>query len=289
MRAGRPSGWLPALAVLLAVQPATAPAQQEAPKKDIVVRAPDGRTAQEARRFVRQVATAREGQLSRFAAPVCPLVVGLAPPSNAAIENRIRQVAAEASVKQGKPQCAANLLLVVAQDADAFVTATRRRLPGIFNDLPAAELSRALKSGPVHAWNSVEVQNEDGERISGATDEGVKILVVRRASRMFETTQQVVWRSVLVINAQALAGKTLTQLADYAAMRTLAGARPPERPGGPDTILTLFDDGPPPPAQMTDVDRGFLRGLYRTRPNGRAITETHTIVRSIVKQTQVPQ
>jgi hypothetical protein len=206
--------------------------------------------------------------------------------SNQVIEERIRQVAAEANIRQGRHRCSANIVLLVAHDADTFVSAIRRHFPSMFNDLSSSELKAALASGPVHGWNSVEVRNEDGERISGASDDGVKILVVRRASRILEPTQQVVLRSILIVDSQAIAGKTLIQVADYAAMRTLAGARPPATASGLDTILSLFDASQSSPARLTAVDKGYLRGLYRTHPNRRAMTETNTIVHAITRSTQ---
>ncbi len=278
---------LPRCAALLACcAAATAAAQQESSRKDIIVQGRRPPSDKALRKFVWRAAPRVEGQLSRFADPVCPLVAGLSPASNRAIEARIRQVAVEAEMREAKPACSPNLVLIIAHDADTFVTALRRRFPALFGDLDSAEMQRAFASGPVHAWNSVEVQNEDGERISASTDDGVKILVVRRASRILEATRQVVLRSVVVIDSQATLGKSLTQIADYAAMRTLAGARPPEQAEPADTILTLFDDASAPPAALTALDRGFLRGLYRTQPNGRAATEANTILREIARETK---
>ena len=153
----------------------------------------------------------------------------------------------------------------------------------MFAELSSADLRRALADGPVHVWSTVEVRNEDGQRISGTTDEGVKVLEVRGASRITLPTQHVVLRSVLVLDAAATVGKTLTQISDYVAMRTMAGARPPREPGAADTILSLFDTGGTPPPMLTTLDTGFLRGLYATRPDGRATSEMHAISKAIVK------
>lgn len=272
-------------ALLLAVPSASDGFVQVSPKKDIVVRGRSETAEKQARRFVRQVTTAREGQLSRFADPICPVAAGLSPESNEAIVARLRLVADAAAIRQAGAQCAPNIVLIVARDADAFVASVRTRFPAMLGNLSPAEMKQVLRGGPVHAWSTIEVQNEDGEPISGVTDDGTKILNVRRASRILEPTQQVVLRSVLVIDAQALAGKTLTQVADYAAMRTLAGARPPEDEGGSETILRLFDGAGATPPALTPTDRGYLRGLYRTHPNRRAMTEVNRISSTIVKET----
>jgi hypothetical protein len=81
-------------------------------------------------------------------------------------------------------------------------------------------------------------------------------------------------------------GKTLTQVADYVAMRTLAGARPPKHGVETDTILSLFDPGVTPPPSMTLVDQSFLKGLYEVRSNGRAIFQMSGISKQIVKDSK---
>lgn len=240
------------------------------------------------RRFVRQVASTIDGQLSRFDDPICPLVIGLSAESNRLVEERIRRIAADANIRRGKGKCPPNLILLIAHDADTFVDAMRKRFPAMFAALSSYELKRALEDGPVHVWNTVEVRNEDGQRISGVTDEGVKVLEVRSASRITLPTQQVVVRSVLVIDSNATVGKTLTQVSDYVAMRAMAGARPPREAGAADTILRLFDKDGPPPDMLTTLDKGFLRGLYRTKLNGRATSEMSLISRTIVKGAKVP-
>ena len=64
-----------------------------------------------------------------------------------------------------------------------------------------------------------------------------------------------------------------------AAMRMLALARAKVRAGSA-TILTLFDAGPAaPPAELTDFDRGYLRGLYSGAANERGILKVERIAR----------
>jgi hypothetical protein len=71
--------------------------------------------------------------------------------------------------------------------------------------------------------------------------------------------------SFVLIAARAVAGLTLTQIADYAAMRALAKTRAPASTSGP-TILRLFDENnaSAKPAELTSWDLGYLRSLYLT-------------------------
>ena len=70
--------------------------------------------------------------------------------------------------------------------------------------------------------------------------------------------------AVVVVEGSALAGLTLTQLGDYAAMRAYSGADPARLPSSAPTILRVVDAplGSEVPVTMTNWDFSFLRGLY---------------------------
>lgn len=263
---------------------------QKAPEEpDIVVRGQKGVPPKQARQFVRQVMTSVEGQLARFADPVCPAVLGLPQPYAGMVERRIRRNAEQARVETGADgRCAPNLLVIVAADADALVSQMRKDINGLFQGLGTTELRRAMREGPVHVWNAVEVRNEDGSvaRTGGLEGSSAPTLRVRGASFVEYQTQQAIYQSTMVVDADALLGKTLDQFADYVAMRTLAGARPPQEGSAADTILTLFDPGAAPPPGMTAVDRSFLEGLYKARPRGKAVSQASAISREIVKDSR---
>lgn len=264
-------------------------AQKLPDDSNIVVEGQKGVPPRQARQFVRQVMTSVEGQLARFADPICPAVLGLPQPYAGIVERRIRLDAAQARIETGADaRCAPNLLVIVASDADALVNQMRKDIGGLFQGLSAGDLRRAMREGPVHVWNAVEVRNEDGNiaHTGGLEGSNAPTLQVRGASQIEYQTQQVVYQSTLVVDADALLGKTLDQFADYVAMRTLAGARPPREGSAADTILTLFDPGATPPPAMTNVDRSFLEGLYKARPMGKAMSQASTISRKIVKDSR---
>ena len=100
------------------------------------------------------------------------------------------------------------------------------------------------------------------------------------------TTQQVTNLSVIFFDDDAALGKTLTQLADYVAMRTLAGARPPKEGVKSDTILTLFNPGSVAPPNLTLIDASYLKGLYDIRPQGKGLSQASTIARTITEDSR---
>ena len=110
-------------------------------------------------------------------------------------------------------------------------------------------------------------------------------LDIHTASRIRMSTQQVTLQSIVVIDDEAAVGKSLTQIADYAAMRTLAGARPPREAGTADTILALFDkDGGSRPQSLTRLDSSFIKELYSGEGTATARQKANRISRRVADQ-----
>jgi hypothetical protein len=240
-----------------------------------------------ARRYVGQISSSIDGQLTQFREPVCPVVIGFAPQYNEVVAQRIRTVAANAGVQVAKEKCRANLVLMIAKDADSLVKAMRTKTPNLFEGVDDTDLKRAFAEGPVHVWNRTQLRNEDGQAVGhSATQDGsafANVLNVKSASIIELPTQRAIVGSMVVIDDDATLGKTLTQIADYAAMRALAGARPPRQGVEADTILTLFDADATAPPSMSLVDQSYLEGLYATRPTARGMSAKSRIASRIVK------
>lgn len=262
---------------VLAAMPAHAQVVEDRP---IVVTGKKGTPRQQALRQLRQIVSTVDGQLARFAEPVCPMVIGLSLESNATVAGRIRDIASEAGAKVAPERCNPNIVIIVAADADVFTKALRKRFPKMFAYLRPGELRRAKREGPVHAWNTVEVRNDVGESLMQGEGDDPPTLEIHTASRIILPTQQVTLSSIVVIDDEAAVGKSLVQIADYAAMRTLAGARPPREPGMADTILSLFDrDGGTPPPSLTRLDSSFIKELYAGEGTATASQKKNAISR----------
>lgn len=261
---------------------------REKPQDDsaIVVVGAKGVPPKAAKRFVRQVSSSVEGQLARFAEPICPIVAGLGPEAAKAIESRLRAVALDAGAKVGRPGCQPNIALMIAHDADDFVVALRKRFPGFFGNLDMRNLRKALREGPVHAWSTIETRDEVGNR-ADSDDDGTKYINMINASRITMPTTQVTVKSIVVIDDQAVVGKSVVQIADYLAMRTLAGARPPKDGSNVDSIITLFDkDTTFTDPELTALDQGFLQGLYNSRADINAVKGKGEIARRIIENSK---
>jgi hypothetical protein len=221
--------------------------------------------------------------LGRFTDPVCFGTAGLARPLLLTVANRILLDAKQAGVPLAGDNCKPNILVLFADDGRAELGEIRKRQAWLFGDLPPSEISRIINEpGPVHVWTASEIRSTEGERIHGGK------LVISVSSFIMLPVRRDLLFSVMMIDRQAVAGRSLMQIADYAAMRTLAMTRP-RGVTGQDTILSLFDPNSAPPPEMTRFDRGYLRGLYAGPGNLPSNMKLSQIAHRVIKDMKAEQ
>lgn len=259
---------------------AAAPAPQASTRDDIVVlgnRNPD----QVRRDYVQQLAQpSADDQLARFMNPVCPYVAGLREPYDAMIVKRLRTVAAAAGMRVAEEGCHPNALVYVVADKAKLIDEWRKAKPEFFaEEMTDAQIGALVHSAePVISWQILDRRGSDGRELARArmtkngeganTWGGDSALEVPNAlgSRYMNQVHYEFGASVVVIDAKAVAGADLRQLADFAAMQLFAHTSP-EKAGkqGAPTILTLVQDaaaGRPSPLSVTEWDFAYLRSLY---------------------------
>lgn len=237
-------------------QSAPQPERDVGPGKEIVITGRADSPARTAQRFVQQVVEMGEGPLARFVDPLCIEISGVPERPTAAITRRIGVVARRAKIQIAAPGCTPNLMIFFVVDAEAFIKTAKRRDRMIFSQLSDGNRLSATRRGPIRSWRAIEVRDEVGAAIvPGAIEESPPMLEGE--------LRAVTVSAVLVIDRSVAPGKTYIQLADYAAMRMLAGAKAPARGlGTTDSILSLFDPDAAPPPSVTAMDLGLLTGLY---------------------------
>jgi len=245
---------------LLALIGAPVTAQPNNP--DIVV---EGVSPADARQYVSQITDTSQGQVARFQAPVCPVVVGLSDETNRKISARIRDTARSLGASVAPERCDANLVVLVTDDASRSLAELRRAKNDSFDGLSSSEIDAlTAETSPVRSWAVASLRNEDGERIYQQDDRNQpRSMRVKSASIFRRATRLDIDGSFIMIERPAVAGKTVAQIADYAAMRGLARTRVPKA-SSPASILTLFDGAPTRQAPgLTWSDRAYLQALYR--------------------------
>lgn len=229
-------------------------------------------------------------QLSRFETrAVCPTVLGVSATQRAAIVARMRRVAAAAGAPLAGARCLPNIVLAVVPEKRAFIELLARRDPDFLGALSAREVRRLAESpGPAAAWQIAgPLLNADGVEIPNpgpAADNVAVNRTGRAASRISAAARPQVAAAMVVVESAALNGFTITQIADYWAIRALGHADPAALAGSSaPTILTMLDVAPgsATPVTLTNWDLQFLKALYAAPSNIYAPAQRSQIRRDI--------
>ena len=113
----------------------------------------------------------------------------------------------------------------------------------------------------------------------------VNVMRIYESSNIDPSVRQAIVSAWVVLETRATFGKSLTQIADYAALRGLAMVRPAELDGSAETILALFEPGSnAAPAKLTDFDQAYLKSLYRIQGRGWARQQVQQMADSIAHE-----
>ncbi len=264
--------WLWTAAALALLHGSAIAQQGVAPESDgaIVVSGEREKLARE-RGFVEAVAApSHSGQLARFAEDICPLSFGLGEQDSQKLMLRMRRVATSAGIPVGKQGCKPNIIILFVPDRQKAINHWRTRRPDFFNGLTPGQLKRlADGAGPVAAWQILLVKGAGGRPMGRTDADGQDYLVNldTRPSRITSSIEIEFSASFVLIEQKAIGNASIVQLADYAAMRTLANTDPDagavqKLP----TILSLFaESSEPVPLSVTQWDLSYLSALYKAR------------------------
>jgi hypothetical protein len=281
-----------AFALLALLSPTAALAQEaQPPKQDAPIVVTGTRTTDaEVADFVDAFTVAPPlGQLARFEFAVCPLATGFAPEQKLAVADRLRAVAKAAGVPVAKPGCKPNILVIVTPDKKALIELLQRRYPDFLGDLTRSE-TRALaeSADPAVAWHIKGAPvDRDGKEMAYDADGGFYVnRTMRPGGRIAFATHPRFASAIVVIESGSLEGLTTTQIADYAAMRTLIQTDPARlgKSSAP-TILKVLRApmGSEVPLTLTEWDLGVLRGFYAADPNLTAAAQRSAMRKGLKK------
>lgn len=246
------------------------------------------------------------GQLGRFRNPVCPAAAGLPDSKSRAVVARLRQVASAIGLQIASLKCAPNALLVVVDDKDDFIAALKKRYPDYFADLVQGSIKLPHEPGPALAWqigglldaNGIAAGrtptyvhgvnlNSEGLRTGDQPMGHYYVTSSVDSSRIRPSTTLQFLTAIVVVERRALAGLTMIQLADYAAMRLYATTEPRKLKSSASSILGAIDapPGATVPLSLTSWDLSFLKGLYSTDPRQHANGQRNEIERRVIRET----
>ena len=226
-------------------------------------------------------------QISRFDWAVCPAAVGLSKRQNAEVADRMRAVASAAGMRVSKPGCKANALVVVSDDAQKFVDWLKNHEPEYFVGVSPKEKELLKHAGHAAAWHIEGRTDQDGVAVTRDSDSGMFISSRTDVPSRISTNDHPSFEAaIVVLDGRALAGLTVVQLADYAAMRAFAKTDPSRlgKPAAP-TILTLLDTpiGGAVPITLTEWDLAYLKALYGSTANRLAGQQSGEMAQKMAK------
>jgi hypothetical protein len=236
---------------------------------------------------------------ARWAAPVCPHVIGITDPAAARlVEAKLRTVAADAGIAVAPAPCRGNIAIVFAADGGGVVRDIVARSPGRLASLaPAAVATLIDGAAPIRWWYSSDVRDKDGIAATatgapsstvGGAEGGGSVLpgtadttfIQHYASSLVSTEDVRTLRAAtVVVDVTRTDGLPLSAVASYAAMVALAEIRPGAAP--PDSVLGLFAGGPVL-RSPTAWDLAFLRALYRLPLDRAAMRQRGLLVADLV-------
>jgi hypothetical protein len=269
-------------AAVLGALAAPAWAQDETGESSIVVTGKQPLTEKQTLEVVRRAAQPVDGQLARFRHPVCPRVTGYKQEYEAIVAERIKEMARAVGADAGGEGCVTNFYVVIVDDGGEFMEELRREHPEALAGLSERQFESLAASGSTAlSWSSTVMTNSAGAVVGVPSSTfgggnvkwgyqgadlslGAKTMRVYEGSNVNPGVEQAIASAWVVLETRATIGKTLNQIADYAAMRGLAMINPSELTGSADTILALFEpDVEQAPAGMTEFDLAYLTGLYQ--------------------------
>ncbi|WP_260928700.1 hypothetical protein [Novosphingobium sp. 9] len=219
--------------------------------------------------------------LARFADPVCFLSAGLPQDMLVTIANRMVDDAGDAGIALAGKDCQPNVAVLFVDHGAIDLQGLRLHDNRLFGNLKPEDIRAIIREpGPVHTWWITQVRSSDGKPLQPGSATGPAMLSIQTNSRLRAETKREVQYAVILIDREALVGLGTDQIADYAAMRVLGGARPPIS-AQDGTILTLFQPGATPPGAMTAFDRSYLKAFYSGAADLKAASKTNQIATSI--------
>jgi hypothetical protein len=227
-------------------------------------------------------------QYPRFRDEICVKVVGLPAEFDAFIAKRITEIATQVGAPVSKDDdCRPNIDVVFSTEPQALISDIARRkdiLLGFYwNSRDLKKLATFSRS--VGAWYVTRTRSDSGEsrlEIHDPTDH-LSPRVGRAGSRLSNGMSTEVVHSLILADANKVAGEKIDAVADYMAVLALARWQGLERCNAVPTILNLMADGceGEAPEAATSSDLALLTGLYSVDPRESGAQQRATIASAI--------
>jgi hypothetical protein len=235
--------------------------------------------------LTREISQQHGGQLARFEDAVCIAVSGFEDPYNTIFAQRMAQDAEQAGLQLGKAGCHPNIVVLMTDHPQQELMSLIRH-DSFISSMGVREkdvTSLAKSTGPTWTLTFTELRNTDGNHAMVRSEFDDQTLRLRIYDLDHQPAPAAGYRSGVDGDRQfGDPGKTLTQIADYAALRSLADLKSRAPVTRERTILTLFQPGSAPDG-LTPYDLAYLKGLYSGPSSLKADMRMHEIVSTAIR------
>lgn len=249
--------------------------------------------------FVGAVAapTRLAGKMARWDVPVCPLVSGLNPGAVRFITRRLRDVAAGAGVPVSRdPNCRPNIQIVFTTAPQQLANNIREKhgdLLGYFDTLKQLD-GLATVTRPIQAWYMTAIRDARGHvQIDTPRTMGMELSLgpnqpplwmpqarayATLTSHLGDGLRANLHHVTIIADPTKLLDHEMGPVADYLAMLALSQMVTPDRCRPLPTITNMLAaDCPRIPNGLSDIDLGYLRGLYHMNAASSKSVQMHEV------------
>ena len=230
-------------------------------------------------------------QYPRFHDPICVKVQGLPPEFDAFIAKRVVEIATEVHAPVATSErCTPNVHVIFDSRPQALLTDIARRkdiLLGFYWN-PVGLKRLADFQGPIGAWYVTATRDQFGENRLEKHDptDYLNPRVGRAGSRLSNGMGAELEHSLILADANKVAGEKIDTIADYIAVLALARWQGLARCNAIPTILNLMAEGcdkAVAPEAATPADLALLTGLYAVDARESGSQQRATIASAIRK------
>jgi hypothetical protein len=258
-----------------------------------------GKSSQALNAFVGSIAvpTRLIGKLARWGTPICPLVTGVNDDAVTFVTRRLREVATGAGAPvSSNPKCRPNIQIVFTTEPQALVDdirKTKKHLLGYYDTYRQLGLMARFRR-PVQAWYMTGTEDARGYvQTDTSNSGGVEIEVAGTGLKLQNTARSYAvlgsrlgdglranLRHVTIIAEPAqLLEHEMGPVADYISMLALSQMQRLDRCQSLPSITNLLvPECARVPEGLSDIDLGYLRGLYHMEAGRGRGVQVHQII-----------
>jgi hypothetical protein len=291
----------------LAPPTASAPANPASTVSGVTVTAPEkpNPLVNPASQFVREhLPEGISEQFPRFRDAICVRVIGLPPEFGAFVAKRVVEVAKEVRAPVAKAAaCVPNVNVVFTPNPQAQLDDIARRKDVLIGFHYFSQSKRVtVVNRPIQAWYVTRTRDTTGNswiEIANPCPANTPVHdngpcgdrpIGRAGSRLGNDMSAEVVHSLILADANKVAGEKIDAVADYIAVLALAKWRGLEKCNAIPTILNLMaEDCADPPRAATSADLALLTGLYSVDPRELGSQQRASIASRMAAGSETPR